>query len=131
MFFSEDIPVKIQPDLRDGRIRLRTFLKSEMCHSKDIIDFAEAGFIAVACESEKKDLVQCVWCAIVLGDWTNENPLKEHEQKSSRCPFMQGYDVGNIPIIVDPIRDVRSPVLGNYDVTDIAHVKKVRTDLIL
>lgn len=109
------------PRLRDGNVRLMTFevegWKIWNLNS-DPKELSEAGFALRSYWSKDHWDGYCVFCPVVTGDWMTNHPLKYHEEKNPRCPFMQGYDVGNIPITNDPIRGIRSPLLGNYDVVD-------------
>jgi hypothetical protein len=58
-------------------------------------DLASAGFIYTG----NSDLVRCVFCGQYVGDWEEEDfPITEHRSLFPHCPFVQGHDVGNIPI---------------------------------
>ena len=46
-----------------------------------------------------EDRVQCVFCAGIIGQWEDEDfPMTEHRDLYPECPFVRGFDVGNIPI---------------------------------
>lgn len=63
---------------------------------------ARAGFIYLL----DRDRVQCVFCKGILYDWKEQDvPILEHKYNFPRCNFLEGYDVGNIAICNDPIRD--------------------------
>ena len=73
---------------------------------------AEYGFVY----AKVSDAVKCVFCTLMLSGWkTGDNPLVEHQKNSRHCPFIQGFDVGNIPLYDDPIRGLY-PLLPCYDV---------------
>jgi len=58
-------------------------------------DLASAGFIYTG----DRDLVRCVFCGQYVGNWEEEDfPITEHRGLFPHCPFVQGNDVGNIPI---------------------------------
>ena len=44
-------------------------------------------------------MVRCVFCGQYVGNWEEEDfPITEHRSLFPHCPFVQGHDVGNIPI---------------------------------
>jgi len=58
-------------------------------------DLASAGFVFTG----DRDLVRCVFCGQYVGNWEEEDfPITEHRSLFPHCPFVQGHDVGNIPI---------------------------------
>ena len=64
-------------------------------------DLANAGFVYAG----NDDHVQCVFCSGLVGNWEEEDfPMTEHRRLYPECPFIQGLEVGNIPI--------HSPALG-------------------
>jgi len=72
-------------------------------------DLASAGFIFTG----DRDLVRCVFCGQYVGNWEEEDfPITEHRSLFPHCPFVQGHDVGNIPIsqlIPNPLIASASP----------------------
>jgi len=73
---------------------------------------AEYGFIYL----NVNDAVKCVYCTLRMSGWKiGNNPLVEHQNNSRHCPFIQGYDVGNVALYDDPIRGLY-PLLPCYDV---------------
>ena len=91
------------------RYRLETFLtwpKADIV-SPEIL--AKDGFIYL----NLGDRVKCIFCNGVLRTWEpDNNPVEEHERHFPHCPFVLGYDVGNIPIGLD---SRRNPSLGAYN----------------
>jgi len=58
-------------------------------------DLANAGFIYTG----RGDLVQCVFCEGIVGNWEDEDfPITEHRALYPACPFIRGQDVGNISL---------------------------------
>ncbi|GIY22448.1 baculoviral IAP repeat-containing protein 1f [Caerostris extrusa] len=58
-------------------------------------NLAHYGFIYL----NSADRVQCVFCKVVLYNWKREhNPLQRHAETSPDCPFLRGFNVGNIPL---------------------------------
>ena len=44
-------------------------------------------------------MVRCVFCGQYVGNWEEEDfPITEHRALFPECPFIQGHDVGNIPL---------------------------------
>lgn len=110
-------PGEEKKKFRDGKNRLLTYQDMEWDEPVNPVDLAEAGFIA----RSSKD-VQCVFCHLGLSLWHEDDvPILEHRKFSPRCPFMAGYDVKNVPIISDPIRGNRHPLLPQDDVADGCH----------
>lgn len=118
MYIPKNCAASHNTQLLKASVRLQTFVRGGWDHELDPMEFAEAGFALKTFSSKNYWDVYCVWCPLTTGEWMTEHPLKYHEQMNPRCPFVQGYDVGNFPIANDPIRGIRSPLLGNYDVTD-------------
>lgn len=81
---------------RSEAARLTTFANWPL-RSIRPADLANAGFIYTG----DNDMVRCVFCGQYVGNWQNEDfPMTEHRVLFPQCPFIRGYDVGNIP--VDP-----------------------------
>ncbi|RWR99177.1 Baculoviral IAP repeat-containing protein 2-like protein, partial [Dinothrombium tinctorium] len=77
-------------------------------------ELANAGFFYLM----NNDRVQCAFCRGVICEWEpGDNPIEEHKKHYPRCPFILGYNVGNVPIDEDPIKgssDLRGEdVVGN------------------
>ncbi|RWS03293.1 apoptosis 1 inhibitor-like protein [Dinothrombium tinctorium] len=96
---------------KDERLRLKTFEEwSNENVSKEKL--AKAGFIY----TNINDRVICVYCGDVYCQWLkNDDPLIEHK-KSFQCPFINGYDVGNLPIGEDPFKGLKRKY--GHDVVD-------------
>ena len=74
--------------------RLQTFRNWPLRHIVPA-DLANAGFIYTG----RSDLVQCVFCEGIIGNWEEEDfPITEHRALYPHCPFVRGQDVGNIPL---------------------------------
>lgn len=58
-------------------------------------DLANAGFIYTG----ERDMVRCVFCGQYVGNWEDDDfPMVEHRTLFPNCPFMQGFNVGNVPL---------------------------------
>ena len=84
-------------DMSFEQERLRTFAhwhKSDMIRPSDL---ARAGMYFIG----PGDRVQCAFCKGKLEGWIRgDNPLEEHRKHfGARCRFMQGAQVGNVPIV--------------------------------
>lgn len=56
---------------------------------------ARDGFIYTG----QGDRVGCVYCLRNVQGWQcGQDPRLEHESMNPNCPFVLGYDVGNVPI---------------------------------
>jgi len=88
------------PDLnlyRSESARLQTFRSWTHPYPRPA-DLANAGFI-FAGSSNRPDLVRCVFCGQYVGNWEEEDfPITEHRSLFPQCPFIQGHEVGNIPL---------------------------------
>lgn len=52
-----------------------------------------------------EDMVQCVFCGVIIGDFEDgDSALEDHVRWSPLCPFLRGYNTGNIPIGATPSR---------------------------
>jgi len=57
----------------------------------------------------ERDLVKCTFCKGIVAGWQEGDlPLNEHRRHFPRCPFLVGYNVGNISIDEDPIRNLNT-----------------------
>ena len=84
-------------DMRFEQARLRSFAhwpKSDMIRPSNL---ARAGMYFIG----PGDRVQCAFCKGKLEGWIRgDNPLDEHRKHfGARCRFMQGAQVGNVPIV--------------------------------
>jgi baculoviral IAP repeat-containing protein 7/8 len=105
---SASMEPMVEADMRLGPRRLSTFAATAV-PCMDSLLLAEAGFFKMGLG----DSVQCAFCSGVLNNWERgDDAMAEHKCHFPRCPFMNGYDVGNVPVENDPIRRVG----GNYDV---------------
>ena len=60
-------------------------------------DFARAGFYSL----NQHDSCRCAFCHNCVGDWVEgDDPMTEHRALFPLCPFVQGHEVGNIPLEV-------------------------------
>lgn len=103
--------------MRNAHERLKTFTTLWPAHLEQRPEeLAEAGFFSL----NDGDRVQCAFCRGVLKNWQpHQKPLADHQKYFERCPFIFGYDVGNVPLITDPIRtpaaeSLSTDVCGNY-----------------
>lgn len=83
---------------------------------------AAAGFVYF----NNGDMVQCVFCKVQIGNWSNgDDPLLEHVRMSPCCRFLMKLPVGNIPInsdseLVIPQMSHRScDTCGPYGMVDV------------
>jgi hypothetical protein len=61
-------------------------------------DLANAGFVY----TNDGDLVRCVFCGQYVGNWEEDDfPSTEHRNLFPECPFVRGFEVGNIPRSLD------------------------------
>ena len=57
------------------------------------------NFSCFAGSTNRPDLVRCVFCGQYVGNWEEEDfPITEHRSLFPECPFIQGQEVGNIPL---------------------------------
>jgi len=74
--------------------RFQTFRNWPLRHITPA-DLANAGFIYTG----RDDLVQCVFCEGIIGNWEDEDfPITEHRALYPQCPFVRDQDVGNISL---------------------------------
>ena len=74
---------------------------------------AKVGFYFI----KDPDFVKCVFCNLEFGKWEQGDiPLKQHKRWNSYCPFLRGFDVGNIPLdgVVPRYRNSNYDVCGLY-----------------
>ena len=81
--------------LKDEERRLMTFTRWPKGSGVSPENLARAGFFYTG----TNDQVQCAFCEKTLMNWEHgDDPMAEHWKHVPRCPFVQQYDVGNIPI---------------------------------
>jgi len=101
-------------DFRSEADRLASFAQWTVSFIRPS-DLAKAGFYSL----NNLDSCKCAFCHNCVGDWVEgDQPLEEHRALFPLCPFMQGRDVGNVPITeqADPIP---RPQSGSSDETGI------------
>ena len=85
------------PDIENYKseaARLATF-EAWIYPYPDPKDFAECGLVSLG----QRDAVQCAFCQKILFEWRpGDLPNKVHADQSPDCPFVQGLEVGNIPL---------------------------------
>ena len=112
------------PNLKVGLDRLFTFhnYPDSARALQDPLTLAEAGFYYRGVG----DQVKCAFCKLVLKNWSlGDIPILAHFKNRRYCDFIQGYNVGNKPIVDDPVRG-RNPLLPNYDVICGCGIKEKR-----
>lgn len=81
-------------DYRSEAARLASFANWEVAFISPS-DLARAGFYSL----NQHDSCKCAFCHNCVGDWVEgDNPMSEHSNLFPLCRFVQGQDVGNIPI---------------------------------
>ena len=79
-------------------------------------DLAKAGFYSL----NNLDSCKCAFCHNCVGDWVEgDQPMEEHRALFPLCPFIQGRDVGNVPITNNDNDPVLRPQAGGADETGI------------
>lgn len=113
---QEYAPAYRNPLLVHANIRLHTFKCVDWNHQPDAKDLAEAGFFVTSHRS-----AECVFCGESIGTWRKDDLRIQHYD---RCPFDNGYDVGNIPIKDDmPAEDIFNQMRSRPS-TDKFHLKE-------
>ena len=73
-------------------------------------DLAKAGFYSL----NNLDSCKCAFCHNCVGDWVEgDQPMEEHRALFPLCPFMQGRDVGNVPISPSSSDPILRPQSGS------------------
>ena len=58
-------------------------------------ELARAGFYSLG----NRDSCKCAFCHNCVGDWVEgDRPMEEHRALFPLCPFVQGAQVGNVPL---------------------------------
>lgn len=79
--------------------RLKTY-KNWPCKFMEPKSLAKAGFYYV----NKDDIVRCAFCNVEIGQWQRgDNAMNDHQKWSDGCPFVLGYNCGNVPIDLDDL----------------------------
>ena len=80
--------------------RLKSFTPNWPCRFIDPCEMAKYGFYYF----QRQDFVRCAFCKIEICDWEpHDDVLHEHRRWSSRCPFLRGVHVGNVPINISTV----------------------------
>jgi len=81
-------------DYRSEAARLASFLSWDVPYISPT-DLARAGFYSL----NQHDSCKCAFCHNCVGDWVEgDDPMTEHSNLFPLCSFVQGQDVGNVPI---------------------------------
>ena len=88
--------------MQDEKARLSTYSDWKFSYIVNPIDLARNGFYYIGFA----DTVQCAFCAVFVGKWEKGDvPEEGHALFEPNCPFVLGYEVGNVPLTVDPKRN--------------------------
>ena len=98
-------PTSTDPRKR-GDIAFMDSMRSEKERRKTFYDWPEGAWQTPAALAAagffytgSADRCQCAFCRGILRNWEpNDIPIVEHSSHYSECPFVQGRDVGNIPV---------------------------------
>lgn len=84
------------PRFKHESYRLHTFQDFPRSNIVSPVELARDGFLYMGVG----DRVGCVYCLRSLNNWQPDaDPRVEHESMNPHsCPFVLGYDVGNVPI---------------------------------
>jgi len=89
---SPEGPVEV--DYRSEAVRLASFQNWNVPFIQPS-DLAKAGFYSL----NNLDSCKCVFCENCVGDWVEgDDPMTEHRNLFPMCPFVLGFQVGNIPL---------------------------------
>lgn len=81
-------------DMRNEKYRLKSFEKWPLDWLSPA-SLAADGFFYLGIN----DYCKCVFCKQIIGKWeTGDTPKGEHKKYNSRCAFILGKPVGNIPL---------------------------------
>ncbi|KAI1294849.1 Death-associated inhibitor of apoptosis 1 [Halotydeus destructor] len=100
--------------MKNGRKRLSTFTSGRWpLLYLSPVTMAEAGFFYL----NEHDRVQCAFCQLKISNWVQGDvPIMEHMNHNPGCRFIQGHDVGNIPLEDDPVRGRNRMLPRTFDV---------------
>jgi len=69
--------------------------------------------------------VQCAFCKGILRNWERgDKPGELHAQSFTYCRFVQGHDVGNVPIFLSTLSTME--LSSSRDSTNITGKKQVK-----
>ncbi|XP_044740157.1 baculoviral IAP repeat-containing protein 3-like [Chrysoperla carnea] len=95
--------------MKSERNRLETFKHPNWKCFMDERKLAKSGFYYFGVE----DHVRCAFCKVEIGKWVpGDDCDSDHQRWGFHCPFLRGFDVGNIPL--DPT--LPQPQLRSRDV---------------
>merc|ERR1719245_2492132 len=87
----------VEADYRSEAVRLASFTNWTVPYIRPA-DLARAGFYSL----HNLDSCKCAFCDNCVGDWVEgDDPMTEHTNLFPLCPFVLGYEVGNIPLNSD------------------------------
>merc|ERR1719245_2090328 len=87
----------VEADYRSEAVRLASFTNWTVPFIQPS-DLARAGFYSL----HNLDSCKCAFCDNCVGDWVEgDDPMTEHTNLFPLCPFVLGYEVGNIPLNSD------------------------------
>ena len=96
-------------DFRSEADRLASFAQWTVSFIRPT-DLAKAGFYSL----NNLDSCKCAFCHNCVGDWVEgDQPMEEHRALFPLCPFMQGRDVGNVPISPSSSDPILRPQSGS------------------
>jgi len=96
-------------DFRSEADRLASFVNWTVSFISPA-DLAKAGFYSL----NNLDSCKCAFCHNCVGDWVEgDQPMEEHIALFPLCPFVQGRDVGNIPISSNSDDPILRPQSGS------------------
>jgi len=89
---SPEGPTEI--DFRSEAARLSSFSNWDVAFISPS-DLARAGFYSL----NQRDSCKCAFCHNCVGDWEEgDDPMTEHSELFPLCRFVQGQEVGNVPL---------------------------------
>jgi len=112
---SPEGPTEI--DFRSEAARLSSYANWEVTFVSPA-DLARAGFYSL----NQHDSCKCAFCHNCVGDWVEgDDPMSEHSNLFPLCRFVQGLEVGNVPIGSDRpvVEELASPASPGHDETGI------------
>lgn len=87
----------VEMDYKSEAVRLASFVNWTIPFIQPS-DLARAGFYSL----NNFDSCKCAFCDNCVGDWVEgDDPMTEHRNLFPMCPFINGYQVGNIPLSGD------------------------------
>ncbi|XP_041461917.1 baculoviral IAP repeat-containing protein 3-like isoform X1 [Lytechinus variegatus] len=109
---EEESPATLFGKYNQEHVRLQSFKNWPRTSPIEPRDLAKAGFYYVG----QDDSVQCFACFGQISRWKPcDVPAVEHKTHFPNCPFVQGLDVGNLPISTPPVMHVgMAPPIRSY-----------------